>query len=451
MLFNKEMSLRILIISTYFPPLNSIASLRPYSWAKSWCKAGHDVMVLTTLKQQNEATSLNLSSGFFKTIYVPIPDWITRLKKRYHFNNNLSLPNSYTTAWKQSFKKALSTFYHFLRYKKGLFNTCRMPDFSDFLILPALKIIENEIPWDLVISTAGPYATHIIAAKIKKRKQAHFWVADYRDAWSDSRIYPGLFPFNLLEVWLEKKIVRQADVITTVSEPYTASYAVKFPHIKVLTIENGFDPSDLICLSTNSIFPDDGKFRIVYTGSIYAEKQDPSILFESITIMAKDGRNAHLLDRLEVIFVGPSQQGLQKLIEKYQVKTWVKLEGFISRNDALRMQRDAHALLFLAWNDPATDGVMTGKLFEYLYSKTPILSISNYGLEAAQKLIVEANAGVIYSKTLEVVEWLRNHLVSPVKNYSKIDPQFLNRYDRHFLAMKLLDHVSRNMTNLSQT
>lgn len=443
--------MRILIISTYFPPLNSIASLRPYSWAKSWSKAGHDVMVLTTVKSNDATTPLNLSTEFFKVKSVPIPEWIIRLKNRYHSSNTSSLPNFYTTGWKQSLKKALSTFYHFLRYKKGLFNTCRMPDFSDFWIRPALKVIENEIPWDFVISTAGPYATHMIAAKIKKRKQAHFWVADYRDAWSDSRIYPGLFPFNQLEAYLEKKLVGRANMITTVSASYAKAYTVKFPHIKTVTIENGFDSSDLLYLSTNSIFPDDGKFRIVYTGSIYAEKQDPSVLFESIAIIAKDNTNAYLLDRLEVIFVGPNQQPLQKLIEKYHVKAWVKLKGFVSREDALRMQRDAHALLFLAWNDPATDGVMTGKLFEYLYSKTPILSINNCGIEASQKLIMEANAGVVYANLMEIVEWLRSHLVSPVKNCSKIDPQLLNRYDRHFLAMKLLDHVSRNISHILQT
>ncbi|MBA3815782.1 MAG: glycosyltransferase [Parachlamydiaceae bacterium] len=436
--------MRILIISTYFPPLNSIASLRPYSWAKSWGRAGHDVTVLTTEKHVEAAHSYNLPMDGFRTIAVPFPKWITRLKLHYHADEHVPLKNSSKLKWKHFFKKAFSSFFHFLRNKKGLFNTCRMPDFSDFWIRPALKVIEKEFCWDLVISTAGPYATHIVAAYIKKRKQAHYWVADYRDAWSDSRIYPGLFPFNRLESWVERYLVGQADCITTVSEPFAKTYAAKFPQIKVVTIENGFDPEDLVNLSANSIFPQDGKFRIVYSGSIYFGKQDPSPLFKSISDIQNDKNSVHLLEHLEVLFIGPNQQHLGELISKYNLEPWVKLGGFIDRENSLKMQRDAHALLFLAWNDSSTDGIITGKLFEYLYSKTPILSISNHGIEASQKLIVEANAGVVYTSPIEIAEWLRTCLISPIKQHSEIDPQFLNRYDRRFLAKKLLESCSPN-------
>lgn len=42
--------MRILIVSTFFPPENSIASFRPYSWAKWWSRAGHEVTVVSTKK-----------------------------------------------------------------------------------------------------------------------------------------------------------------------------------------------------------------------------------------------------------------------------------------------------------------------------------------------------------------------------------------------------------------
>ena len=37
--------MNILIVSHYFPPGNSIAALRPYSWAKYWSRMGHQVTV----------------------------------------------------------------------------------------------------------------------------------------------------------------------------------------------------------------------------------------------------------------------------------------------------------------------------------------------------------------------------------------------------------------------
>jgi hypothetical protein len=42
--------MKILIISTFFPPQNSVASLRGYSFAKYWTELGHKVTVLTTSK-----------------------------------------------------------------------------------------------------------------------------------------------------------------------------------------------------------------------------------------------------------------------------------------------------------------------------------------------------------------------------------------------------------------
>lgn len=431
--------MRILIVSTYFPPLNSIASLRPYSWAKFWTCSGHDVTVLTTLKHAEEATSLKLPTEDLNIIAVPFPKWIISLKLRYQAKNSDHLSNHSQIKNKSFIKKLITPFFHYLRNKKGILNTCRMPDFSDLWISPAIKAVEKEVPWDIVISTAGPYSTHIVAAYLKKRGQALFWVADYRDAWSDSRIYPGIFPFNKLEAWLEEKIIRRANLITTVSEPFAKAYALKFPDRKVVNIENGFDPDDLLKISKDSIFPTDDKFRIVYTGSLYPGKQDPTPLFQAINAIRNDKKNVHLLDRLEVLFIGPNQQHLQELVARYHLESWIKLQGFVSREDALKMQRDAHVLLFLAWNDPATDGIMTGKLFEYLYSKTSILSIGKHGIEASQKLIVEANAGVVYTDPKEIAGWLCNQLNYPLKQHTKIDPQLLKLYDRNVLASKLLD------------
>ena len=62
--------MKILIITHYFPPLNSIASLRPYSWAKYWTKVGHDVTVLTTKKFPSDNLTMEMPYNGFQTIEV---------------------------------------------------------------------------------------------------------------------------------------------------------------------------------------------------------------------------------------------------------------------------------------------------------------------------------------------------------------------------------------------
>ena len=60
------------------------------------------------------------------------------------------------------------------------------------------------------------------------------------------------------------------------------------------------------------------------------------------------------------------------------------------------MQRDASALVLLDWFDPR-HGVLTGKVFEYLNARRPILVLGE-GTEAA-RIVLEAGAGIATSAT----------------------------------------------------
>ena len=64
--------MKILIIAKYFPPQNSIASLRPYSWAKWWSNLGHEVTVVSTKKIPWE-NDLKLDCSGFDLIEIPVP------------------------------------------------------------------------------------------------------------------------------------------------------------------------------------------------------------------------------------------------------------------------------------------------------------------------------------------------------------------------------------------
>lgn len=430
--------MRILIISTFFPPLNSIASLRPYSWAKYWALAGHDVTVLTT-KKAELSVNLKLDHVGYTVIEVPEAKFIQAMRKDYQKGNQMT--GSLKFSLKNWTKQKLLHLFNQLRKKTGIFSSCRMPDFADLWIWPAIKTIKDQGSWDLVISTAGPYAVHLIGAHLKKHQLAKKWVADYRDTWSNSYIYKGLFPFNWIEKILERKLLGMADYISTISQPFAEGFARKYGKKKVLTIENGFDPCDLENIDLQNIFPDDGKFRLVHTGTIYS-KRNPEPLFQAISNLKKTAKT-DLLSKLEVLFVGPNQGNIPELIKKYQVEDWVKLTGFVSRENALRMQRDAHALLFLPWNDPKSDGVLTGKLFEYLYANTPILAVGGNGLEASQQLILEAKAGKIFNTNKELEEYFIKNVKQPQKKNS-VDANFLKQYDRQSLAMKLLQYVDHD-------
>lgn len=438
--------MRILIITTFFPPLNSIASLRPYSWAKFWTLEGHEVEVLTIEKVQESQVDLNLPNPGFRVFEVPAPEFLRKLRNAYRSKSQDSGPYELSGAkntFKDKIKKYIIDIFHYLRYKKGIFNACRMPDFMDLWIRPALKLIRTKGKWDVVVSTAGPYAVHIVAENLKKKGLAGKWIADYRDTWCDNYIYPGMFPFNLIERVLEKKLMRSADVISTVSGPFAKTLSAKYGKDKVCVVENGFDTSDMESLPLEQAFPADGKFRIVHTGSIYLGKRDPSPLFQAVGELNRDPAVGNLLDRLEILFVGPRQANLEELIERHQVGKWVKTLGFVSRDVALRMQRDADMLLFLPWNDRAVDGVLTGKIFEYVFSRTPIMAVGSTALELSQKLILDAKAGYALNNVDEIKSFLKGILEGDKPAKNDLDPNFINHYNRKALAIKLLNKINR--------
>jgi glycosyltransferase involved in cell wall biosynthesis len=435
--------LRILIVSVIFPPLNSIASLRPYSWARAWSEAGHDVTVLTERHDEHPSRALALPACGFRRVALDPVAALVALRWGYRALRSRSRrPPAVAAgaapeagAW-----RPLTAAADRVRVATGIFSRCRMPDLADFWIPPALRWARRHGPWDVAVSTAGPYAVHVVAARLKRRGSVRRWIADYRDPWSDSFVYPGLFPFSSLERRLEPRLLRHADAITTVSTQLAERFGARYGMHRVHTIENGFDPTDRA--ASASAFADDGKLRIVYTGSFYRQ-HDPSPLFRAVHDLAVTPATRPLLDRLEIVFAGPSHPDLEALVERAGVGAWVRRAGFVARPLALAMQRDAHHVLLLAWGEPAGAGVIPGKLYEYLASGSPILSVGGAPGGAADALVRAADAGRVFGGDVAgLTGFLADALRSPTKAPAAVPAEFLARYDRRALARRMLDLVA---------
>ncbi len=391
--------MKILIVAVYFPPQNSVASLRPYSWAKYWSRAGHDITVLTTKKHGHSTDSPYPFTGF-EVREVELP-FFNRLRSTLGKENTAKVSTSKNTIKAMllsPFLDRVNQFIQYLQKKFGIPNYCRMPDLTDLWVSPAYNAVVNE-KWDLVVSTAWPYPVHQIAYRLRKNGLAKKWIADWRDIWIGNHLYPGLFPFTLVETYLEKRWMKAADAITTVSEPLAEILRARHGY-KVSVIYNGFDPEDYENLPPEKAYPQDGVFRIVYTGSIYPGWQDPSPLFEAISTMKKEGRISP--DRLQVIFYG-NNADMSPLASNFNIAEYVQYGGFTPRQQALHYQRDADALLFLEFESKNLQGILTGKLFEYLFAGPPILSMG-VGMESyADSVLKETRRGEAFGNQVDLI------------------------------------------------
>jgi glycosyltransferase involved in cell wall biosynthesis len=324
-----------------------------------------------------------------------------------------------------------------LRMRYGIFASCRMPEHHDLWALRSLPVVCDQ-EWDMVISTGGPYSTHIVGYILKRRKLTKSWVVDWRDLWTDNHIFPGLPGLRIVERYIEYSFHRQADVVTTVSEPL-ADRLRNQVGTKVQVIYNGFDPDDYDTLADESIFPADNVFRIVYTGTIYPGKQDPTPLFQAIKILASQRKLSP--ERLQVIFAGHNID-VPAIAQQEGVERYVQYAGLVPRQDALRMQRDADALLFLEYEAPGIEGILTGKLFEYLFVQIPIIAVGISEDSAAGCIIERTGSGHAYGKdtkrlTDALLQMLEANAKSQRDNQSELHPE-IQQFSRAAQAEKLL-------------
>ncbi len=369
-----------------------MASHRPHSWAKFLIEKGHSVSVLTTDKkdiQHNEKLDLSLEGMSI----IEVSEFQLLLTARKHQHKQ-----------QQSSDGLLNK----IRQKTGIFSACRMPDITDSWAFMAYNRISKEKKWDLVISSLGPYTVHGIAMKMKKKGLTKHWIADYRDLWSEHDKHNGLFPFTLIERVLEKKWLKHADLLTTVSDGLKVKLQKLNSRVPIHVVMNGFNPELMDSAPEIKIQRD--KFTIVYTGTIYPHKQDPTSLFKAINQILQN--NIHQKNTLELLFYGNRTSFIERLIKKHQLEGVIKQMGQVNQIESFSIQKSADALLLLEDPQLLQDEILTGKLFEYLYSGKPIIGIGIDNTSAPGKIIEETASGLACGTDLEKITSFLNSILN---------------------------------------
>jgi hypothetical protein len=420
--------MKILIVAVFFPPQNTIGALRPYSWAKWWSLDGHDITILTTQKHKHY-NDLILPNADFETISVEIPI-------QYSMAKSTETKHKIEVMKKNiGFLSIAKSIYSFINKTTG-YSISNI--FYDMWAKKAIKIIIPKIEkFDMVISTALPYSVHRIGLAIKRKYPQIKWIVDWRDLWTKNHIVHSIILCRPYEKYLEKLFHDNCDLITTVSDPL-ADVLRNMTKTSVETIYNGFDPDDYQQIKSRPR-KDNNIFTIVYTGTIYKGFRDISPLFEAISSLKQTGLITP--DNLSICFAGIDAD-VSDIAEKYNVSDFYSYLGLIPREDALQLQYDADAVLFIECSDPTLPGILTGKLFEYLYIARDILAIGVSDDTSAGKLIVDSKAGVCFGKNVEKIkDYLQNRIINGISSETKKDKDIINNFNRKIQAERMLKYI----------
>jgi glycosyltransferase involved in cell wall biosynthesis len=249
----------------------------------------------------------------------------------------------------------------------------RIPDIGTPWILPAIrfgKALTRRMAFDLVISSGGPPSSHLVAFFIVRSRQLP-WIADYRDLWSENYNVSRNSIFEYLEKIFERRIIRKATCLTTVSKGLKGALE-RLHNKRVVLIYNGYDEP---VSNDGDVFEEVNRrvFRIVYTGNVYISAQDPSLLISAINDCIK--RKENFGCEFELYFVGTHKNALAPILDKCKPDFDCHIIDRVSHQESMRWQRSADALLLLGWLRGGQEGVLTGKVFEYIAAKRPVIAL----------------------------------------------------------------------------
>ena len=297
------------------------------------------------------------------------------------------------------------------------------------------KIIESE-KIDIILVSHGPPHVLILGYLLKLKNRNCKLITDYRDSWTDNpyRTYPTRIIRRVIKN-IERDILDKSSLIVVVSEVERKRFLINYENIenKITIIRNGF----FDCKQTLSESED--YFKITHAGSFYKKKQ-PDIIFKAYKKFIQQEPEFDS----KLFFIGKlSNKNIEK-IKKMRLEKQVVTTGDIPYEESLAHIKNSDLLIFY---EPTL--AMTTKIYDYLSSGNPILSITN-NTEVIK--FVEKYSGfsmIINEYDVEkITEGIKHFYYEWKKQTSyefKLKKEYFTKYSRHKIAKKLVEEIEERI------
>ncbi len=285
-----------------------------------------------------------------------------------------------------------------------------------FAIFNGLRIVKEE-SIDVIYASGEPFSSFISAAIIKKITRRPL-VLDFRDDWvgfNTSFRQKGSWA-NFWEKLLEGFVLRNADAVVTVNEAIKGDIQKRHYNIckrnnKLFCINNGFDSEDFKSVK-EPIDNENGRFCIVYTGSLYPRRTSEYFLSALKLILQE---NPELKAQIKIIFAGNICPENTSFMDQPVFKGVVENRGFLEHREALSLLKSAHLLLLIEDQLNISNRVLTGKIFEYLAAEKPVFALVNEGL--LKDMVISLSAGKVAGSYN--IEEIKNCLLSFIDEFRR--------------------------------
>ncbi len=374
-----RMRKRVLVISYYWPPSGGSGVQRWLHFVRYLRAFGWEPVVYTVANGEYPYLDPGLAAlvpdgveVIRRRIWEPY-GWFRRMRGRGGSIDPTVLGSGGAVGWRQ----ALALWVR---------GNLLIPDPRCFWIGPSVRYLNTYLethPVDAIVSTGPPHSMHLIGLRLHDATGIP-WMADFRDPWTQMFLFEQFRP-GWLARWrqrrLEQKVLRKASAVVTVSR-HCQRGLEELSGRSVSVVTNGFEP-----------FPKPeqqrtgDKVHLLYAG-VLTQDRNPGLFWE--VLASELEKRQAMRDRFQLTFIGTVDPGIPECARAAGLRHVVHLPAM---PHAQLQESLWEADLLLLVGVPDDPGVVTGKLFEYLFLRKPILSISPPGGDAAA-ILESCRAGV---------------------------------------------------------
>ena len=449
----------VLIVAGEFPPLKTIGRIRTVKFAEHLRSLGWDAVVLTVAASGSEpnydaALEEEVPDGI-EVVRVPLVTFderITRSAKRLLGHGDglaASLQSSSGSAGTAAVSRGdLQQAGFFERLQLAVKCWIRLgldiPDSSlpwALKAVPAAREICARRKIDVIFTTLPPFSAAYVGYVLRGETGIP-WVADYRDLWYGDVLREWLPKWRQkLELLIEKRLLKRADVIVTVSEQKTDYMRRMHPQLKARweTLTNGYDAEIYATRGRSRAF-DSQAIEFVYTGRLFKNRR--GYAFAEAFGRLKQ-RRPELVAPVKVRILGGVAPEIAarygEILDRYTIGRHFDFPGDVSYQQAMDAQVNCDWLLLIVDTGETSDGVIPGKLFEYVASQRPMFALCNPG--ATQQIIERARLGVVVgAEDVDACEQaLEKVLEEAVPQSLDRDADYLAQFDRKNISRRLAE------------
>ena len=370
---------KVLIITYYWPPAGGSGVQRWLKFVKYFRDFGIEPIVYTVENPNYPIVDESLAKD--------IPKGIEILTQPIREPNNLFAFFGKKKTESAGFLNPNPSFFgKILQYIRANYF---IPDARKYWVKPSTSYLKKYLKTnkiDVVITTGPPHSMHLIGLNLNKELNIK-WIADFRDPWTEIDYFQQL-PLTKKAIEkhhsLEKEVLKNADAVLVVGKTMQENFS-KF-NSKVITVTNGFDEA----LTPENVALDP-KFSVTHIGLMNADR-NPKMLWEVLAEIVSE--NEEFSKDFDLKLIGKADASVIADISKYRLSKNVQVIDYVTHDKVVEFQQKSQVLLLIVNNVPSAKGILTGKIFEYLMAKRPILAIAPSNGDVSE-IINETNSGVV--------------------------------------------------------